>query len=265
MAGSRRDPRLARRHRRPRPDLEQAYADRRARIVAHCARTGCLPAKPNSRNACSRQWAIAEKYKRVWLERSRAVEAPSANKANCCSVMRFSISFPASRPARSRVSRTSSSYKLCAAHCAALSEVTTKRGLGSADWRPWPDARPCPPRAVCAANCGACASQTRRTPAPACRRRRSAFCNDLRRRRNKRRFLAGPNTESTPCCRRQLIDSSRQKPASARSRISTPSHFRRNCPTIRTTSSSAPAAASRFAVRNRAQTNCPPMKMDNGK
>ena len=79
--------------------------------------------------------------------------------------------------------------------------------------------------------------------------------------RFKRGFCAIPSTYSTPSASHQASNSSRQNPLSPRSQISTPGQRFRIRPTMRSSSSTVPSAASRSAVRRRAPSNCWPQKI----
>ena len=76
-----------------------------------------------------------------------------------------------------------------------------------------------------------------------------------------RSFFAKPKIKSTSLASHQAISSSRAKPLSARSRIRTFGHRLRICATMRATSSTAPAAASRFARRSLAASRWRPQKI----
>ena len=61
-----------------------------ARIVPHCAFAITVPASPKRRSACNRQYANDEQYSRNGFACIFAHDVRSANKPNCCSLMRFS-------------------------------------------------------------------------------------------------------------------------------------------------------------------------------
>ena len=76
----------------------------------------------------------------------------------------------------------------------------------------------------------------------------------------RRGLRARPKTKSTRFASHQAISASRAKPLSARSRIRTRGQRARIWPTMRATSSTAPAEASMLERRSLAASRCRPQK-----
>src|SRR5512135_1348254 len=183
------------------------------RIVWHCASASSVPSRPSLRNAFSNVYAIEEKNSRTWLARIVPALVRSANRCNCCSLIRFSAS---PRP------QSSSSYNPLAARSSAKSDVTTNRGLAPL------------------ARCSALATTRRsRLQLSSVRYRNSAntrvgsFVRSNPSRAcscspaiiaTSRGFCASPRMKSTPSRSHQAMIGSRQKPLSARIVILTPGH-----------------------------------------
>ena len=76
-----------RRDNHPGRHLEQPQTDR-----PHLARASSVPANVVRRNACTSTYAAELNNNRNWLARNRWQLVRSANRSNCCSLIRFSIS-----------------------------------------------------------------------------------------------------------------------------------------------------------------------------
>jgi IS5 family transposase len=80
----------------------------------------------------------------------------------------------------------------------------------------------------------------------------------------KRSLRARPKTSSTPFASHQAMSSSRANPESARNRMLTLGQRARIWPALRSTSSLAPAQASRFERRSLAASRCLPQNTYSG-